>query len=540
MSEIDDIKRKVQARVAQEEAADKGQEEPEANQVRTVKITDILNGGEQFCGLVFADMFEGRFIFNATSDEWLEWQGHHWKRDTTGRARASVEDVVIWLLKQIHVAAYQISEATEAEDKKLVAFYQRIQSEIFKQVKRLRSEHGRSSTLSFASNNKYNRIVIESERLDRDPMLLGCANCVIDLRTGEGRPGRPEDNILLASPIEFLGIDHPAPTWDRFLKDVTLSMVEMENYHRRLAGYFTTGDISEHIFPVFYGDGRNGKGTEVETIKYVMGPLASVLQPEMLLDQGRIRNSAGPSPDIMALKGLRLALASESDDGRKFSASAVKRFTGGDSLTGRNPHDKHPITFTPTHKIVLICNDKPRAPANDYAFWRRMHLVPFNAVFVDHDPQNPNEFPMDKALPEKLKAEASGILAWMIRGCLEWQKRGLDPPAMVRDATAKYQAEEDLIGEWLSANCIVHDEAWGGAKDLFNNFSEWWLENISNTPISQKRFGTILGKRFERVPDRLVWYRGIGLLTNWKDQAPTGPSGGRPMGTTADDAPFGI
>ena len=430
----------------------------------------------------------------------------------------------------------KIAAATEADNKKTLNHWQRVQREIYKQVKRLRSEYGRSSTLSFAAFNKYNPLVIEAENLDRNPYFLGCANCVADLQTGEARPGRPADNILLASTVEFLGIDHPAPRWNQFLKDVTRGNAELESYLQRLAGYFITGDVSEHIFPVFYGAGRNGKGTYIETIKHAMGPLAAALPPELLLDQGRVRNSAGPSPDIMALKALRLGFASESDDGRKFSASAVKRFTGGDTLTGRNPHDKHPTTFSPTHKIVLICNDKPRAPANDYAFWRRMHLIPFDAVFVEHDPQNPNEFPIDKALPEKLKSEASGILAWMVRGCLEWQQYGLKPPAVVRDATAKYQAEEDLIGEWLSAACVVHEDAKGTAKDLYQNFSEWWVENISNSPMSQKRFGSLLGRRFERVPDRLVWYRGVGLFSNWDDQAQAGPTSGRELAPASDDA----
>ena len=140
-------------------------------------------------------------------------------------------------------------------------------------------------------------------------------------------------------------------------------------------------------------------------------------------------------------------------------------------------------------------------------------MIPFRAIFVDHEPQEERHKRIDRDMLSRLKSESSGILSRLVRGCLKWQcAGGLLPPKVVRDATAAYQAEEDILGEFIAACCEVREGASETAKNLYDRFSEWWIENISNKVMSQKRFGSLLGQRFERVPDRHVWYRGIGLL----------------------------
>jgi putative DNA primase/helicase len=198
----------------------------------------------------------------------------------------------------------------------------------------------------------------------------------------------------------------------------------------------------------------------------------------------------------MALKGLRLAFASETDEGRKFSAAKCKWLTGGDTLTGRGLYDKHLISFTPTHLLVLLTNHKPNAPDTDFAFWERCSLIPHKLSFVvrgeDEAELKPHEREADKNLPAFLRANAGIILAWMVRGCLYWQKIGLSPPQSVLEATITYQEDENYLGQFIEAACSQHQEARDGSSDLYEAFCHWYKANINKKDKylpSQKAFG---------------------------------------------------
>ena len=148
-------------------------------------------------------------------------------------------------------------------------------------------------------------------------MLLGCSNGVIDLTSGEHRPGRPTDYIKTFAPTPWLGLDAPAPLWAQFLAEIFAGDQELISYIQRLLGYGITGKTTEHILPIFYGPhGRNGKGTLLETVGRVLGEIAGPIEAEMLLLQTHPRQGGAPTSDIMALRGRRLVWASETGEGR--------------------------------------------------------------------------------------------------------------------------------------------------------------------------------------------------------------------------------
>lgn len=374
---------------------------------------------------------------------------------------------------------------------------------------RLRTETGRKRCLEFAKTNLESPLAIAGDEIDRDPWSLPMANGVVDLRTGEMRPGRPDDWLVKSSPVEWQGIDAPCPHWEHFVTEIMGDDPEMASFLQRAFGYGVTGLAREHIFLVLFGRGRNGKGIMTEVIQTVLGgqnattALAGPVQSEMLLDQGKNRSAAGPSPDIMSLRGLRIAFASETDEGQRFSPARVKWFSGGETLTGRYPHDKRNVSFAPTHLLALLTNHKPHAPASDFAFWERLLLVDFPLSFVDRKPQNENERPMDKGLKDRLLQELPGIAAWLVRGCLEWQRVGIAPPAKVREATSEYRRDEDLLADFVDECCDLQQEGQpeirSKASDLYDAFCAWFKRNVSaKKSISQKAFGKMMLERFQR------------------------------------------
>ena len=514
MTDDADIRRRVETRV-QDEAKKYGRGGGSGNDKITSRfVLDCLGANELGDGMLFAALHAGRFLFNKSAREWLSWSQHFWERDDLDYSLAAVEDVVERYLQEARDLVDKISRADKDKNTSRVKSLQGLQESIYKRVRRLRTNHGRDQCLKMSHTNRENPLSISGKELDRKPMSLAAQNGIIDLRTGELHDGRPSDYISKACSVDYLGIDHPSPLWDQMLRETLRGDEQLIAFMGRLFGYAVTGLSVEHFFPILWGRGRNGKSTIIETLRYVLGPLAGPIQSEMLLDQWRPRGSTGPSPDIMALHGLRLAFAQESDEGRKISPSRIKWLTGGDTLVGRNPYDKYPIQFEPTHTLILLTNEKPHAPADDFAFWERACLIPFDLSFVDREPANKHERRADKGLPEKLKAEGPGILAWLIKGCLQWQEQGLNPPEIILQATKDYRRDEDLLMDFIEECCFQDPYAEIEASRLYAAFAEWFEQNVSKRVLSQKKFGRMMTKRFRRQKSGTYKYFGLGLLSD--------------------------
>ncbi len=507
----DDIKRQVEERVKAE--AQEVKEETSGDEKLTSKfVRECLYANEFGDGSIYAHIHDGQYLFNKTAGEWLSWTGHHWQRDIMDDSLAVVEGVSkIYIDEAVNIATRIGELAGDKNEEKKVNILIKTQEAVYKRISRLRTERGRVNCLKFAHTNPVNHLSIEGEEFDQLHWLLGCANGVVDLKTGRLSDGRPGDLISKASPTEWKGIDEPAPEWEQFLNQIFKGNADIVEYIGRLFGYGITGLTREHILPIMWGKGRNGKGTMIEIIKYVLGPLAAPIRSEMLLDQGRTSSSSGPTSDIMSLRGLRIAFASESDEGRRFSPSKVKWLSGGDTLVGRAPHDKYETYFSPTHKLVLMTNELPHAPSYDFAFWERVHLIPFELSFVDRKSQTDDELPADKELPERLQKEAPGILAWLVRGCLAWQDKGLAPPVIITEATAEFRRDEDTLADFIEECCFLEKGKETKASDLYAAFKDWYEKQVYKNAPSQKKFGKMMVKKFRREKHGTYIYFGVGL-----------------------------
>jgi putative DNA primase/helicase len=511
MSNIKSIKKKITERL-QEAAKAYPIPSKDNGHFKTSFVEECMSASELGDGLLFAEALRNQYLFNASAAQWLTWRGHSWDLDILDSHLASVETVVDKLLEVTNDIGNQIQDAVKNRQEYKRDELSKLRDRIYNRIGRYRTDKGRNNMIKFARTCR-NPLAISGEELDLNPYLLACANGVLDLRTGTFQDGRPEQLISKASPVTWKGIDEPAPMWDRFLLEIHREDQDIVDFLRRFFGYSISGVIKEHKFLILEGPGgRNGKGTMIETIAEIMGPLAAPIQSEMLLDQAHIRSSAAPSPDIMGLRGLRMVWASESDEGRRFSPSRVKWLSGGDTLTGRYPHDRYPTRFKPSHKLVLLTNSRPMAPADDYPFWERLLLVPFTLSYVDREPIAPHERRANLDLRDQLRSEASGILAWLVRGYLEYQMNGLKPPKSVLEATAQYRADEDIIAPFIEEHLTINTMARTSSTELYDKFSTWYQDNISKKGISQTRFGRIFSKRFEKEKiTGKMFYKGIEL-----------------------------
>ena len=508
--DLDDMRRRVEERKKAgiekfgpgDTVGDKG--------IDSVFIQDCLNANEQGDGELFKRLCRNQYLFNKSMDCWMRWTGHHWEIDVMDSVFGAVEQVVACYLEEIERVSGQIRKLNDKDPQE--AMLKRMRKDLTRRAGALRSHRRRNNCLAFAHKTE-NPLAIRGDEIDCQPWLLACPNGVLDLRSGRLRKGAPEDYLLKAAATEWQGIDAPCLLWEETLLDIFEGDEFLVAFMQRLFGSALVGASIENKIAVLTGQGRNGKSMIVETLCHVMGTMAGPIRSEMLLDQSRNLNSSGPTPDIMSLRGLRMAFASETDEGCRVSPSRVKWLTGNDTLTGRNPHDKYEVSFRPTHTLFLLTNHKPHAPAEDFAFWQRVLLIPFNLSYVDYEPHKENERPADPYLAEKLKQEASGILAWLVKGCLLWQKQGLSPPPKVKQATIEYRKDEDNIAAFIDVCCYEGEKAGVGATPLYEAFETWWKKYVSNFPMRQKKFGSLMRRRFpcEKVGGVYRYY-GIGLL----------------------------
>lgn len=300
-----------------------------------------------------------------------------------------------------------------------------------------------------------------------------------DLRTGVSRPPNPLDYITKKTACRCAPPATPHPLWTKFLYRVTDNNADLIGFLQRWCGYCCTGSVREHVFVFAYGTGANGKSTFVNTVRGILGDYATVADMGTFLASNTERHPT----DLAKLHGARLVVAIETQKGRRWDESKIKALTGGDNITARFMRQDF-FDFTPTFKLLICGNHKPRLGSVDEAMRRRLLLVPFTVQIPPPE--------RDKNLADNLKAEWPAILRWMIDGCLEWQCVGLAPPKIVIDATEEYFTEQDTLQQWLD-DCTrdAGNLALTRTADLFASWKKW-SEDHNIKPGSEQAFAQAL------------------------------------------------
>ena len=294
-------------------------------------------------------------------------------------------------------------------------------------------------------------------------MLLNVTNGVIDLETGELLP--PSRDLFLTKIIDIeYDKNAKCPEWENFIELITGGDKELQFFLQLAVGYTLTGQTDEHCLFFLYGTGQNGKTTFTETIRRLLGDYAQRIDIEALMQYWKQGNAA--NPHIASMAGSRFVLSSEIPENRKLNESLVKDLTGGDAMTARYLFS-NPFTFSPTHKLWLFGNHKPKVSGTDWGFWRRIRVIPFNVTIPEKSRR-----PMSKVLAS-FNEELPGILTWAVGGCLLWQSNGLEMVGIVKDATIEYRTEQDLVQQFLDEKCEMHPENKVDKGVLFDTWRNW-------------------------------------------------------------------
>jgi len=426
-------------------------------------------------------------------NQWASWDGRRWKLDEGGAAVRLAKETA----RKLFFEAGR--EPKKAERDKVVthAVASQYASRIEAMIRLAKSD-----------------LEIEPEMLDSDPWLLNVANGTLDLRTGELSEHDPADLITKLAPVEY-DPNAKAPRFERFLQE-TLVKPALIRYIQQFSGYTLTGSVRERVMSVLHGGGKNGKSTLTELFQDLLGDYSATVDVEVLLAQRYASGTASYSLAVLA--GARYVSTAEVGENRQLAEARVKAITGGDKIDARAPYGK-PFSYSPQFKLWLSTNDKPTIRGRDDAIWDRVKLTPFEQRFEGEN--------ADTTLPVKLRDELPGVLAWMVRGCLDWLENGLIEPDEVTAATQGYRDEMDTFAEFFDEECFVKENAKVRAGVLWDAWVEYLRSTGEHNPGQKSKFNAqVEGRGGTRKRGKGGWmWHDVGLYGDWN----------RPEGSAAPD-----
>lgn len=409
-----------------------------------LEIGDLAERGTDLDNSAFfSRRAKGRLLFNFVARSWMVFDGKRWRFDDDGSTIQYAKDAV----REMQQLAVKVT----GDEQRAKALKRALELQSRKRIE----------AMLFLSQSD---LPIAPQAFNRDLYSFNVLNGTLDLRTRELRTHEASDLITKIAPAEYDPLA-TCPRWLQFVREIMQNDLDLVDFLQRFVGLCLTGVVIDHLLAIFYGGGSNGKTTLLELLNVLLGDYGTTADPSLF---AAARDSKGPSPELVRLHGTRFVAASELPEGGRLSESLMKRLTGGDVIPARDLYSGV-IEIVPTWKIAIATNHRPVVRDNSDGFWRRLHLIPFDAIFAGAA--------KDDRLLEKLIAELPGILNWALDGCDRWQKHGLNEPGEVTSATSAYRAESDVIGAFITDRCVIGSHAIVRAKPLYAAFVEWSREN---------------------------------------------------------------
>jgi putative DNA primase/helicase len=445
--------------------------------------------------------------YHVESNEWLVWDGKRWVRDFKGRNIAGKMKVVLQELRNESLAVMtELAPGAEAcggpltdEQKIRKARFEKAQKDYKWSIDSESDRHVSGAVRQAASEAAVK--IVHGWELDKNLLLLNLQNGTYDLGADCLREHRREDYITKLAPVAW----DPEATCDRF--DQFVSEIFPENqdlidYVQRLLGYCLSGLTTERILPFLIGQGANGKSVLCNVMLCgIFGKDQDGYGMESNFTTFTTSRYSGPDRprnDLIRMRGKRFVTASESDDPHvKMDTALLKRISGNDDMAVRANFQQE-TEFTPQAKVFLRMNNEPRILDDTDATWERVKKINFERQFIEDE--------KDPELTEKLLAESSGILNWLLEGwklvCTAQQNKqmALPEPAEVRMATQEYRQEQSQVARFFAESYQVAQRECEpiSAADIYENYRQWADKQGEHFKKTQASFGVELSRHLSQ------------------------------------------
>lgn len=414
---------------------------------------------------------------------WLLWSGKVWEQDAD---EARLADLMADVAPVVFDEAAELKRLSRSKEDEKRA------DELFRWARASHQEEHIRKSLRRARGG----LRVTVDQLDRDRLLLNLENGILDLRSGTLRPHDPGELCTKLAPARF-DSRAEAPHWGVFLRVLTGDSETLREYLQRAVGYTLSGDTREQCLFLLLGSGANGKSTFLDALLGLLGGYATKTLPELLFATNQDRHPT----EVADLAGVRLAVAQEVEEGRRWATQRLKELTGETVIKARRLYC-NPFTFSATFKLWVAVNHRPQTTDSTDALWRRLRVIPCRARIVRPD----------KELGTKLAAERSGILNWALEGFRRWREGGLPKSVEVQAAVEEYRRESDVLGRFLEECAILGEGFSTRASELFAAY-EAFCHSQGEERLSGRQFKAELVERGHVVIRRTAgnFYTGLEL-----------------------------
>lgn len=319
--------------------------------------------------------------------------------------------------------------------------------------------------ITSALNVAKSMLTIKVSDLDKDPVLLNTPRATYNLENGAEQPHDPFD--LITKITECSPGDEGMDIWLEALETFFCGDAELIEYVQKVIGLAAIGKVYEEFIIIAYGDGANGKSTFWNTVARVLGTYSGKISSDILT----MGNKVNAQPEMAELKGKRLIIASEMQEGVRLNTAMVKQLCSTDEIQACKKY-KDPFHFVPSHQVVLYTNHLPKVGANDDGIWRRLKVIPFNAkIKGNSDIKNYADYLYEQC--------GSAIMKWIIEGAEKVSKSDhkVDDPKCVRDAVAAYREDNDWLGHFIADCCEVGDDLEEKSGEFYQQYRAYCIQN---------------------------------------------------------------
>ena len=430
---------------------------------------------------VLSQVYGDELKYTAATD-YIRYDGEVWVEDKQMAVGACVEfldlqlqdakDSIEEAQKALVKAGYDESAvkqgskaiAKDIKPEHLAIFYMLVGAEKYLAFAMKRRDY---KYITSALNVAKSMLTIKVSDLDKDPNLLNTPRATYNLEKGVAgeQPHNPFD--LTTKITECSPGDEGMDIWIEALNTFFCGDAELIEYVQKVIGLAAIGKVYEEFIIIAYGDGANGKSTFWNTVARVLGTYAGKISSDILT----MGNKVNAQPEMAELKGKRLIIASEMQEGVRLNTAMVKQLCSTDEIQACKKY-KDPFHFVPSHQVVLYTNHLPKVGANDDGIWRRLKVIPFNAkIKGNSDIKNYADYLYEKC--------GSAIMKWIIEGAEKVSKSDhkVDDPKCVRDAVAAYREDNDWLGHFIADCCEVGDDLEEKSGEFYQQYRAYCIQN---------------------------------------------------------------
>jgi P4 family phage/plasmid primase-like protien len=503
---------------------------------------DKSNKGE--CGdwdlaKVLHVLYKDLFVCSSIkSNVWYYYTNNRWIEDETGstlRKMISTEMRELYNKKtigQLNGMMTAIAPANDDGNEDEQANIRKIRSQrILNICQRLNRTSEKKNIMTEARDLFYDSNFLN--KLDTNPYLLCFNNGVVDFKEKIFRKGRPDDYISKCTNIDYCPVDRARDKKmigeiEDFFKQLFPDQ-QLYNYMRDYLASVLIGTTSNQTFNMFIGGGSNGKSKLIDLMKLVLGDYKGEV-PLSLVTGERVR-IGGLSPEIVQLKGVRFAVMQEPEKGVKLNEGKMKELTGGDSIQARAPYMLQAVTFMPQFKLAVCSNTMMEIGSNDHGTWRRICVVPFEALFTesptDDDPGKPYQFKIDKNIQEKFDNWKEIFAAMLVEHAFKTEGI-VNICDRVMGASNEYRQNQDFLAEFIRDKVETKrdGEKRGDTTSIFKirkkevtmEFNNWYRDTYGNGKgcPNPKDIHEYMDKQFGRQRNQ-AW---DGVRIKYEDRGP--------------------